>query len=159
MKHPDKILSTTEFVLWVDKSDLLPNYRLIDRVLNKCSLNVKYSKLMQTPLALEMFVALKDGEVLEMPNIDEFAQPTNAESAYIKMYDRWEEARKKILFEGWELTKAKGKNEVYNKQCGQYILFGKGTIILNGNAFIETIEGVIKLNLTGTDNFWNRIGL
>lgn len=64
MKTPDKALSMTEFVLWLDK--------IFDFA--KCGLNqvhildiVNYAKHLQRSLELGMFIPCKDGKPLEKP--------------------------------------------------------------------------------------------
>ena len=156
MKHPDKILSMTEFVLW-----LQDNLHLFWNATKECydtdrawHLTINYAELLQTHLSLEMLVAVKDETVLDK----ELAE-SEYRSGHINFYEEYEQARKKILFEGCEIYKQEMGRPTCFKIDGETIarlgIYKSATVEwLNG----ETIESLIYfMDLTGTETFWNQI--
>jgi len=164
MKHPDKILSMTEFVLWLQDNLHLfwsateENYDT-DRTWH---LTIYYAELLQTPLSLEMFVAVKDGEVLEKLVIKDLGDEIEVtHNVGIKThYD----ACKKILFEGLDyypptdiLTNKTLVQKNYKTGSVEIIELTKNGWYLDMDE-LKTIEDLIQqIDLTGTENFWNLI--
>lgn len=146
MKHPDKILSMTKFVLWIQDNLHLfwdateENYNT-DRAYH---LIRKYAQLMQTPLSLEMFVPCKHGEPM-----GEYTEYVNGNSSvsnqgkYVPTrIKEFRQARKKILFKGWGYVDGFIVNE---KELDEFKISG-------------TIEQFISnRTIKATDNFWNQI--
>jgi len=145
----EKVLTTTGFVLWIEERgrnmDDLTRYLTI----------VFYAKLMQTPLALEMFVPCKDGKSMEEPG----SAPIYTHSkGYITEY---KQAQEKVLFEGLDYFQP--TDILPNKtlvQNNEIIELTKKGWDLNMTK-LETIEDLINSNidLIPTDNFYKKIGL
>ena len=147
----------TEFVLWVANND--KDYPCDADFLTVLG----YANLLKTPLSLEMFVAVKDGEVLQKPvpksqHVSDYERRAGitevsiSNEVYQKEKQEYQEARKKILFKGWELDTSFRHHHLKNN----------GWVIDAIESRIkdkETIECLINdgTNLTGTDNFWNQI--
>ena len=136
MKYPKKILSTTEFVLWLAKND--QNY--------SCDADwwmvLEYARLMQTSLSLDQFVPCKDGIVLDK----ELAE-SELKSGHINFYEEYEQAVKQILFEGWKWKDGfDGDHFIKSKKYDFWL-----------NDF-KTIEHFIqKIDAIGTNTYWNLI--
>lgn len=91
----------------------------------------KYAQFLKQPLKLEMFIPCDDeGNVLEEP----CSIGVGNEFYYERALDQYEQAKEKVLFEGWE------KRIENHEAFKQHLIFTK------------TIENAIGWNLTLTTN-------
>lgn len=162
MKHPEKIISMSEFVLWIrdNGEDIeLNRITLLDLI-------VWYAELLQTPLSLEMFVAVKDGKVLELmlyegKEIDKSILHTYSPNVKEQIL-KYQQARKKILFEGWKIHK-KESDGIYIGDKFELAAFWNSEDaefelkIAGGFNTIETIEEFIEFHPAITDKYWEQI--
>lgn len=136
MKHPDKILSMINFVKWIEHQFILTSGIKMG-YLDALQIIVTYADLLNRPLSLEMFVAVKDGKVLSKVKKIDYSlipDPSYTASEKKKEYNEYEQACKRILFKGWKIEKS------------------------SPNWAGKTIENLIQqIDLIGTDNFWNPI--
>ncbi len=152
---PEKVLKCSEFVLWLEKHggnmDDLTRYITI----------VLYAKLIQLPLALEMFVPCKqNGELAENPEGKLYGDSIQAKLAW----SNYKGASSRVLFEGWKINEIhKGEPEIYtNGNCqisdGEQVLSTYDDWFLKENK--HTIEDLAdKIDLIPTANFWAKVGL
>ena len=168
-QHPGKILSMTEFVLWLHSrkskttwDDIWKHYDIDRDNYNLISKHLiyYYAKLLQTPLSPEMFVATKDGKVLKEPK-DLYRETCYNEMMYQLYLKEYKQACKKILFEG-------AKYEYYSDvrihsiMIDEFTIFGKVDTAQKkgewGSRVVETIEDLIRQKApVPTENFWNKI--
>ena len=100
-----KLISMTEFVLERSLKDI-SEYTVIDafkdgaKVMNEI---FSYAKFINQPLTLGMFVPCdEDGNVLEEPEYHE-PHSENEIGDYQELRDKFEEAKSKVLLDGFEL--------------------------------------------------------
>ena len=124
----------------------------------------KYCDLMQTPLALEMFVPCKDGEPMEKPR---FALPEENDTDIRQNQkafgekEKYQQAQEKVLFEGCKIDSMGFLVTSYGGVIG---IMGKTKgfkfLLKNGVSIWKTIEDLARqIDLTPTDNFYKKIGL
>ena len=121
-----KLITMTEYVVWI-------NYRIKqDQKFHEIFYNrvTAYTKLLQTPLELGMFIPCKDGEPMEKPNPYMMPEDKRCEVEIWEDCREWDKALDKVLFEGCELQ------EVYK---GAYNLY-------NGKIYIGTFDKNFKMN-------------
>ena len=162
----DKVLTTTEFVLWYPTMDSTP----ID---HKVFANhaLAYALLMQQPLELGMFVPCVDGKPIEEPkNWETYIKYHKDETRVKPEYIAYQQAKEQVLFEGgtWE---KRGFNEESLHLLDRWHNFEK-----NGEVHIpymiregfktscgfnpRNIEELsITIDLKPTKAFLNKIGL
>ena len=154
-----KLISMTSFVL--EQNKILETYvnylrrPLFEKIVN-------YAKFLKQPLKLEMFVPCdEDGDILEEPEYYEQRLP-NMMTEYNDEIYRYEQAKEKVLFEGFELVRfidkenpyyvvSNGENEV-TFHIGLYN-FSKGV------KFAKTIEDLIHIQPILTESAIKQIGL
>ena len=89
-----KLISMTSFVLEIEKQPYVEGTKYKDLV--------NYAKFLKQPLKLEMFVPCdEDGDILEEPEYYEQRLP-NMMTEYNDEIYRYEQAKEKVLFEGFE---------------------------------------------------------
>ena len=117
-----------------------------------------YDDFLEQPLKLEMFVPCdEEGDILEEPEDYEQRLP-NMMTEYNDEIYRYEQAKEKVLFEGFEIDKnlyLVYKNEI---SIGRFISYK------NGNKFIfrdnmKTIEDLVEFGFKLTENAIKQIGI
>jgi len=153
-----KLISTTDFVIETEKiieSDMdFGEWR--DLQFSMC---LNYAKFLKTPLSIGMFVPALDGKVLEDPEI--IAKENNISlfnhcftfNGYQKnlgVYrEYFEEAKKRVLFEGWHLINSYPERGLYFLDNKPKSKFSKHILSLGFKSNkTRTIEDLVKYNLT-----------
>lgn len=105
-----------------------------------------YANFLKQPLILGMFIPTdENGNVLEEPDLSLYEDYENR-NEYDKQYQQYQQAKYRVIFEGFELI----NDELINNG----ILFWVGKF--DGN---ETIENCIASNLTITETAVKKYGL
>ena len=154
----EKVLTTTEFVLWVVKQPTLgadvisPHEADLGRI-------VRYAHLMKNLLSLEMFVPCKqNGELAENPKDKLYGDNIQAQFAW----SNYKGASRRVLFEGCKHLKWKNGSghDCERIEIGNFVIMAQ---IHEGgwaNSGIRDIEDLAQqIELIPTDNFYKKIGL
>lgn len=169
-----KLISMTDFVLEQDKIET-ECYNFDSKV-------VKYAKFLNQELKIEMFVPFdEDGNVLKEPKKEFYKIDSggyylyNTEDKAIGYYNKpqfdkdllkYEQAKEKVLFDGFEIGKFTGSKDNHFDYIGnkklELILFIKDVGISNwliDYNKLKAIEDLIKHKLTLTENAIKQLGL
>lgn len=106
----------------------------------------KYANFIKQPLKVEMFVPCDEyGDVLEEPK---YYNPNKVQLGWA--YERWEKAKEKVLFEGFE---------VCNRNSEMNCVVHKNFHLNTGFKHRKTIEDLTSYGLTLTPSAIKQIGL
>lgn len=137
-----KLISMVDFVLSLDTTEHW------DSDFTK---SVNYANFLNKPLEKWMFVpSTEDGEVLEKP------KGTNLNSSFFEMqvdYNsevKWELAKERCLFEGFEVIEKAISGHIYKKITSQNLTVAFYNKVSFWSLEFDTIEDLVKYNLTLT---------
>lgn len=143
-KEVIKLPTLEEFVFKIEE--------LVNHGVN-VNLMFDYTRFINQPLTLSMFVPVKDGKVLEEPKYWHKFNPNKYFSHPIKTITEidWEDyqtALDQVIFEGWELAD-KGRSHTEIAKCNNQITFAKEiTLCAKGKSYkLKTISDGIQLGL------------
>jgi len=97
-----KLVSMVDYVIDLMASNSVDNW-------SKGGMILKYANFLSQPLKLEQFVPCKDGVPLENPIDDLHWWKTTTDKERSKRCDEYQEAKTKVLFEGWKIKE--GSNQ------------------------------------------------
>jgi hypothetical protein len=175
-----KLISSSKFLLeryrvWENDNnpDLQASARYIYSTAN-------YAKLVEKSPKLEMFVPCDDySDILKDPideelckycpigdwksnSIGDSCEGSRCEIAGENYLDVFEEAKEKVLFEGWRFD-GEADDFIYLKHKDLMLVFDKLTgtfeMISEHSYFIETVEDLTRFDLTLTQTAINKLGL
>ena len=137
-----KLISCTDKVIELVKEDFnngeYPKFNFRDKVNN-------YANFLKQPLTLSMFVPCDDdGNVL--------SNPKDSTLQYQKRIDKYQQAKERVVFEGFEDRYSESGYQVSNENI-LIVFYDAGYIVTYKACFdykTETIESVIQFNLTIT---------
>lgn len=118
-----------------------------------CKILFAWKEFLKQPLKLEMFIACgKDGKPLEKPELYEkyiLSHKLDLPDSHRARLKEFQEAEKKVLFEGWWLEETRNKgNIIARNQKGETITFWvDDKIYIRGGAIVKTIESIAHLEL------------
>lgn len=158
----------TDFVMEQTKSfeavDLLDHLEIRDLVLSRIE---KYAKFLKQPLKLGMFIPCdEDGNVLEEPRTccssrecGCMGMPYNYDSQ--EGIDKYFEAKKRVLFEGFHYNPGKVLRECPSISNGliHVFWFDNITQLWSKSNNVNTVEDLTKYNLTLTPTSIKQLGL
>ena len=143
-----KLIRMTDFVLNLDNEDL--NEQKIQSIFD-------YANFLKQPLKLEMFVPCDDdGNVLEYPD----SIGVGNDFYYKRAFDQYEQAKEKVLFEGFEVKKNTVKIAYNSWLEFHFFNFSNGNKEVNIIDFsvektemtrVYKIEDLVKYNLEITN--------
>lgn len=166
------LIPMTDFVLKIDEflpqdlGQFFDSWRM-----SQLRLIENYAKFLKQPLKLEMFVPCdEDGNILEEPNIDHSKYYTIQNNGYLDRVmfnddvEIYEQAKEKVLFEGFEIVNTRAKGRVEVRLIGANVSGSSDTIqndfaglyfydSRNEKRRLHTIEGLLNfhpLKLTPT---------
>lgn len=149
----ETLISTTDFVL---------NQNAHQTSVRRLSQIIGYADFLKKPLKLGYFVACDENDVpLDEPSkedIDWFNNQINGDfSERYSFVFNWIEAKKKILFEGFEISFEDGV--IYPFFCNYPIGFISCEIEWLSSIQFKTIEDLVEFDLILTDTAKKEIGL
>lgn len=147
-----KLISMTDFVLERLKDEIIGSYNEKIIALATCVVRMEnYANFLKKPLELWMFVPCdEEGNVLEEPyNYINFINGVELNENLEKYCEKYQQAKERVLFEGFE----------YQKQGGEYLVkFDNKPVWVNWNNS-KTIEDLIYLKPKLTPTAIKKIGL
>lgn len=135
-----KLISCTDFVLQEEKKGMQNTDRPLrfERIL-------KYAKFLKQPLTLSMFVPTDDdGNVL--------SNPKDSTLQYQKRIDKYQQAKERVVFEGFEVINKSFYQFITNGKCSPFYKEDNDSLKQWKKELELTIEDLVKFNLTITPN-------
>ena len=153
-----KLISMTDFVILIDDKG-------IDAVKGLWDFNVvvtSYAKFLTQPLTLGIFIPCVDGVPIEEPTQTEknefggaFASIEEQAELYSLM-EQYQQAKEKVLFEGFEIVKSDFENVLMHINENKYIgTFANGEFLFS----YKSIEQLTTFNPTLTQSAIKQIGI
>lgn len=156
----DKVLTTTEFILWMDANPKKEWEQLPDAL---AAIQV-YAQLMRNHLELGMFTPCVDGKPVEPP-VDtdskyEYVEDEELlwdDDLYQTDKEQYQQAKEQVLFDGWGFNDGylSDKKLHYNAQTCK----NGGVYWMHGFKADATEDLARQIDLKPTQAFLNKIGL
>jgi len=143
-----KLISCTDFVLkQKDELKLRANLHYYVEAFDLAWKMINYANFLKQTLTLSMFVPTDDeGYVL--------SNPKDSTLQYQKIIDEYQQAKERVIFEGFEGRYSESGYQVSNENI-LIVFYDAGYIVTYKDCFdykTNTIENLIQFNLTITPN-------